>query len=349
MNLFSKLRQSFQANKIKRVKKDDRKLPKSKGNGKGSRFIVWFILIVIILLSPLAFLRAQTALDKSKNTENTIEAMGKDNQDKEVNPYESPMLEVFTNNFVDEYLTIPKSNEDRSNHIEKMKNYLAEDVSTPDFSDFKGYRELNNKTLYDVSHEKDKAIMSYLVEYENVSIKEVEETKGKGDDKKTKTVEKEMPSKQTAILNVPVRANDNGGYAVVESPYYSNVPDIANASDIDKIANPLTDKENLNTNQTQEIRAWIETFLADYASNTAEDMTYIMDEPKGLNGLQEFVSLEKLKAYPTDKDNRYTIKVVAIFKETEVPITHRENLTLIVEKQDNKFFVKEMNNTLGGN
>ncbi|GGJ77649.1 conjugal transfer protein [Virgibacillus salexigens] len=351
MNLFNKLRKYFQDNKIQKVKKEDRKLPKSKGNGKGARFTVWFILILIILLSPLAFLRAQTALDKSKNAESAVQAIGKEDQKQEVDVYDSPMLNVFANEFVDKYLTIPKEDEDRAKHKEQLQNYFAEGITPPNVSDFTGYRKLDSKTLYDVTYQDNKAVMSYLVEYTNVSIEKVEEEKEvKDGDKKKKVkemVEKETPKKQTAMLNIPVRASENGGYAVVESPYYTNVPDIVNA-DMAKVENPLAEKEKLKTNQTQEISTWLETFLADYAANPAEDMTYVMDEPKGLNGLQEFVSVQDVTAYPTEKENRYIVKATAIFKEKEVPITHQENLSLIIEQQDNKFFVKQMDNTLGG-
>lgn len=351
MNLFSKLRQYLQDNKIQKTKQDERKLPKAKKKGKGSVFLVWFILILIILLSPLAFIRAQTALDKSKSAESAIEKMGESGNKKEVNVYESPMLEVFSNDFVTKYLTIPKSDEDRAKHKESLQEYLAEGIALPNYSDFNGFRKLESKTLYDVSYEEDQAVMSYLVEYTDVLIKKVEKEKEvKDGDKKKKvkeTVEEETPKKHVAMLNIPVRASENGGYAVVEAPYFTTTPDIV-SNEVAKVENPLEDEKKLKVSEIEEVKQWLEGFLSDYASKPAEDMTYIMDEPKGLNGLQEFVSIQDIVAYPTKKESRYIVKATAIFKEKEIPISHEENLTIVIEKQDGKYFVKEFNNTLGG-
>lgn len=345
MEFFNNIRQYFKENKIRRAKKEERKLPKKKG--KGAVFVVWAVIFIIILLSPLAFLRAQTALTKSKNAEEAIHAIDKEDDKQVIDEYSSPMLEVFSNDFVNKYMSIPKESDKRKQHQESLEKYVVEDVNLPVVSDFEGYRKLKNKTLYNKEFTNNNVVMSYLVEYTDITLEKEEKTKGKGKKKKKVKVDKEVPHEKIAVLNIPVQANENGGYGVVESPYFTDVPNVVNNS-MDSITNPMQKERKLKMAETDKIRKWMETFLSDYASKPADDLTYIMDEPKGLNGLQEFESITDIEAYPSKKENLYTVKVIAIFKEKNIPVTHHENFTFLIEERENKFFVKEMKNTIGG-
>lgn len=353
MNFFSKIKETLNLDKVKKQKKEERKLPKGKSDGKGARFLVWAIIVVILLIGPVAFLRANNALSKAKDSESVLakvqDGIGEHKQDA----YTSPMLEIFTNDVVDAYINIPRDEEKRKASEEKLVSFYAEGVNPPQVGDLNGFRELTSKELYDIAYEDDRAILQYKVDYRNVVIeeKEVEKKEKDGDKEKTvkEKVEEEKPTDKTALLNVPVTAAEDGGYAVIEAPYFTSVPSVK-AEGVETTTNPLEDEKEVDAGKKTEITTWLEeTFFPDYAANSPEDMTYIMDDPEALNGAQDFQGLQEPSVYPGKNENTYVVKTHALFKEKEVPITNAEPFTITIEEDEGKFFIQKLTKSIGGN
>lgn len=352
MAFFSKAKSSLKDNKITKQKKENRKIPKAKkGNGKGARIFIWIILVVLVLIGPLAFVRAQNALNKSKDSETAIVKMQNNTDENKGSVYSSPSLQIFSESVVNEYIDIPKTEEDREVEKKQLVDHFAEGVALPVIGEFKGYRKLDSKRLYDIQYKEDKAVLSYIVDYTNVIIEEHEEKKKEKVDEKKKTVtevvEEEIPTKKTIMLNVPVKANKNGGFTVIEPPYFSSVPNIQ-ANNIKAKENPLENEKQVPVSKIEEIEKWLKTFFSDYASKKSDEMSYVMDEPQALAGEKDFVGMNDLSIYPTKKENVYTVKVYVIFKEKEIDISHEEPFTLKIQYEDGKYFVKSMKNTIGG-
>src|SRR5699024_12835328 len=96
-------------------------------------------------------------------------------------------------------------------------------------------------------------------------------------------------------------------------------------------------------NEQQEVEEWVEDFFHDYAEGTKDDMAYMLDDPEGLNGVQDFKDLEEIDVYK--EDNIYVAKVVENIEETELNITHQEPYTLYIKRKEGKFYVKSMKHT----
>lgn len=338
----------FSDNKIKRSKKESRKLPKAR-NGKGAVILVWLLIGVVGLSGILAFGRSQNALNRSKATETALAAVTAGQDANGYDVYRSPKMEIFANQVVDEYMNIPRDSDQKKAREEALKSYYAEGLAVDLTGDVGGYRKLNNKTLYDVQFADDKAILQYRVDYDNVAVqekeREVEKKKGKKKQKVKEKYEEEKKTGRSMLLNVPVKAS-KGGYAVVSNLYFTPLPDVKTKG-VQSETNPLEDESEIQDAQKQQIQNWLNDFFKKYADGTTDDLTYMMEKPQALNGQRSFVSLENLKVYASGK-NGYIVKTNAKFQEKDLGIENTESFTMHLSKRDGKYFVEKMENTLGG-
>ncbi|NPC90868.1 DUF853 family protein [Bacillus sp. WMMC1349] len=338
----------FSDNKIKRSKKESRKLPKIR-NSKGAVVLVWALIVVLGMSGILAFGRAQNALEKSKATESALAAVTANQDENGYDAYRSPKIEIFGDQVVDEYMNIPRDSEQRKAREKALQSFYAEGLTVDTMGDVGGYRQLNHKTLYDVHFDNDKAVLQYRVDYDNVAIqqkeREVEKKKGKKKKKVKEKYEEKKQTSRTMLLNVPIRASKNG-YAVVSNLYFTPVPDVKTKG-IQSETNPLTEQSEAPMEQKQEIENWLKDFFKKYADGTIDDLNYMMEKPQALNGQRSFVGLENTKVYPSGK-NEFVIKTNVKFQEKDISIENTESFTIYLEKRDGKYFVKKMENTLGG-
>ncbi|MFG6150612.1 conjugal transfer protein [Halobacillus sp. B23F22_1] len=332
---------------FKKPKKDSRKLPKAKrSSGKGLRVLLWMLLFLVVVASPLAFIRSGNALLSSKdNTERLEEVQANVGMDRQ--SYSREEVEIYGNQVVDAYINIPQDGEERQDTLDGLESYYAEDVPIPSYQDLNGYRSLDEKTLYNIEEHKDWIVLQYRVDYTNVTIEEVEkevEKDGDDDESKTETVEEEEENTQSALLNIPIQA-DERQYSVVEQPYFTEIPSLMGEGE--KITDSMEGQEEVSTQEVQEVKTWLEDFFTTYANDEPEDMEYIMEEPQTLGGLQSFVALDDPTIY-RDGEQQYVVKTGATFEDEDIKARHQENFTLEIEKKDGRFYVNEFNNTLGG-
>jgi Conjugative transposon protein TcpC len=337
-------------NKIKRSKTEKRTLPQAKQAGRFARFIVWAVIVIICLTGTLGLLRAQNALNKSKQALAAVNDGGQ-NASQNQSVYDSPKLNLFGQNVVEAYVPISDNADDREKQATKLAKYYAKGVSVPLVGDFKGKRELRDYKMYNVSQEQNRAVIQYQVSYTNVvsEEKEWEVEKQKGD-KKEKVKEKYNEDKATdkqALLNIPVKAVGNS-FVVIESPYFSQIPSLKGEK-AQAISNPYNDDDMVKTNRSESVQKWLtDEFFPKYASETKADMSYMMEKPETLNGLQEFAGIESVKVYPGKKKDEYIAKVIATFSEKEIDVKQDIGFTMTLRESDNKYFVENMKHTLGG-
>ncbi|PEF75667.1 hypothetical protein CON94_09135 [Bacillus pseudomycoides] len=338
----------IEEHKPHRLPKEKRTLPIVKKTGFW-KVIIWTIILCAGTSGTLALLRAQTALGKSKHAESAIEKLQVNAATKKQDAYTSPKIEIYASKFVDTYMNVPK--EKKEKRQEELAKLYAKGLKVDELKDFAGYRKLKGKTLYDVQYTKDYAVLQYKVVYENVKIEKAEEPQPHTDQTQPppppKTAEKENKSERTAILNVPIAAKD-GKYAVVENPYTTSA-DQLQSDRIDAVQNPLVKKEQITFVKKEKIEKWLKEFFTKYADSKQEDMTYMMKEPKALNGMKKFVALEDVKVYETSQEDVYTVKTNVLFKETDIDLENKEVYTLKLKLKEGKYFIEKMEYTLGGN
>jgi len=333
LNFFKDL---FKDKKIKKGKPESRELPKGKkSNSKGIRIFIWAILLIVAIAGPLGFLRSTNALKYSKEANAQLQ----NNDEKEMEnqeAYDSPKFNVYANHVVDDYINIPKDGDERDDYLEQLQTIFVSEDFLPNL-DFKGFRELNSKTYYGKEQEGDHVIAQYKVSYDTTVITEKK--------KKKKTVEEEETTSHEALVNIPIRYDD--GFAVVESIYFTSVPGLK--SDHQKqVTNPYDDEnvDEVSVNDRDDLQNWVEDFFADYASKSSDEMAYMMDNPQALNGLQEFQEINDFHVY--QKDGQYIVKAIVTYQEPEAGITHQEPYTMKIKQMNGKYYVKSLEQTLGG-
>lgn len=338
-------------NKVKRSKKEKRTLPAAKANAKGARFIVWGVIVCICLTGSLGFLRAQNALNKSKQAQAAVSELKKNpNQDQSI--YNSPKLAKFGDQVVKAYVPISANTDDRTKQLAELEKMYAKDVPVPELGDFTGHRDLRAFELFNVVHEAEKAVLQYKVSYTNVATgeqpkpDEQKDDENKEDEKKPEAAPETKTDKE-ALLNVPVKAVKNG-FIVIENPYFSHVPNLVGKK-VEAVSNPYSNDKMIDVNKSDQIQKWLaENFFPKYASEDETEMMYMMEEPQSLHGVQDFLEIDSIKVYPAKKKNEYVVKTVATFKEKELDIQQAEAFTIILRDSDNKFFVEKLSHTLGG-
>lgn len=344
----SKSSEFVQENKVHRQPKDKRKLPQARGDGKFLRVIIWIVIIFITFSGVLALMRSQNALNKSKNAQKVIAEMKEDTGKQEQNDYVSPKIEVYANHFVDVFMNVPKDK--KENRKAELSKLYAKNFKLDEPTNFEGYRKLLGKRLYDVTYEKDYAVLKYRVSYENVKIEKKQVQPPQTDPNQPppppENKEEEVKTQHTALLNIPI-SSKNGKYAVVENPYFT-VADELQAKDIKSVENPLSDKQQLKFDKKDSIEKWLNEFFTKYADSKPQDMSYMMAEPQALSGIKSFVKIEDLRVYPTDDKNVFTVKAVVTFKEKEIDLQNKEVFSLQLKLKDGKYFVEKFKNTLGG-
>lgn len=323
MNFFKDL---FKNKKIKRVKQESRKLPKGKKpNGKGVRIFVWVILLLIAVAGPLGFVRANNALSKSKAASDQVQENNKDSLDNQ-EVYESPKFTIYADQFIQDYINIPKGDDQRKGYMEKLETYFAHEDSLPVIG-FEGHRELKDKQYYGKKRESDHVVAQYKIIYETLKKDE--------DD----------PNEHEMMINIPIRYDK--GFAVVEPVSFEDVQQLK--SDNQKeVMNPYEEgnEDEVSHNERADLEDWIEEFFMDYASESKEDMAYMMDKPKALNGLLEFQKISDLHVYKAD--DRFVAKVNVAYQEPGADITHQEPYTLKIKRMNGHYYVEKMEQTLGG-
>lgn len=313
--------------KFKKEKAETRELPKgNRTNAKTIRIIVWSVLVIVMGAGILGFLRANSALTQAKQANAELQDEAEQNLENQ-EAYESPQFEVYANRFVEDYMNIPKDSDSREGYEENLGEYFVSDEYMPDMKEFEGKRELKNKTYYGMKQEENHVIAQYKVNYTIESSEDDE------------------PTEKENMLNIPIKYDE--GFAVVEPVFFEDVPSLENneQAEVDNGYDEESDNE-LSMNEQQEVEEWVEDFFHDYAEGTKDDMAYMMDDPEGLNGVQDFKDLEEIDVYK--EDNIYVAKVIANFEETEVNITHQEPYTLYIKQKEGKFYVQSMKQTLGG-
>lgn len=315
----------FKDKKMKRDKKEPRKLPKGKkSNGKGMRIFVWVVLVIVVIAGPISFIRSGNALKKSEAAQKET-AQEVDQKLDHEEKYDSPKFKIYADHFVDEYMNIPKT-DDREEYNDSLKEFFVSEDFLPDM-DFEGKRKLLGKTYYGKEQEGDHVVAQYKAVYE---------TTKKGDDE---------PNKRDMMIHIPIRYDD--GFAVVEPISFGDVPELK--SDHQKaVSNPYEEenKDEVSPSDRGKLDDWIEDFFVDYANESEEDMAYMMDDPEALNGLLEFQGINDLHIYKDD--DRYIAKVNVTYQEPGADITHQESYTLKIKRMNGQYYVENMEQTLGG-
>ncbi|MBC1374200.1 conjugal transfer protein [Listeria sp. FSL L7-1699] len=354
--MFEKFKKVLPTGKITREKKEKRKLPKGKKkSGKGTRITIWLCIILIALSGVFAYLKStKVEVATAKNT-SKIASLQKEKPVKKISAYQSNKLLLFTNDFLEQYITVPEDVDGRTMRTESLSKLYAKELKQDDLSNFEGYRELKSKTYFSTIEYKDMAVVQYDITYNNVSLVEKErKKKEKYKDGKTEKIrevvekyqEKEIKEVHT-LINIPVRSI-NGAYSVIENVFFTQVPKLyTNKANAVENKMDVEQEPEISATEKDEAEAFLQDFFKRYASSSVDDLAYMMKKPEALNGLKEFQEIIYFKAYEQKKQT--LIKVSVVFKDIDSTMTNTEDFSLTLSKKDGKYFIEKLTHTLGGN
>lgn len=360
MNSLNKLRQKFvllinsiisrfrsDGKKFKTTNDLNRTIPKTSKKGKYITYFFRFLLGLIIFAIIVAF-------GKSVNTDIRSEQMAEDVQeykelvDSKQSDFDySPQLELYMDRFIIHYINVPNDSEKLAERNNVLQSFFAKGYEEIDLEGNENVsRELNYSNFYDVQRIDKKDVVRYIVSYKTTKYeeKEVEKEIKKGKKKETVTeieIEETDSSEKRVMLNVPILEEDSN-YSVVSYPYFTDIPENEKPETEFKSISSIEEMES--DDYSKDLDDFILNFVEKYSSSSEEDISYIMDNPKTLNGKLEFDSILEQKVF-TNEDS-FEVYLGVIFKDSETGFKEYQNLRVVIENRDNKYYVSELDNII---
>ncbi|WP_137791927.1 conjugal transfer protein [Bacillus sp. E(2018)] len=317
-------------------RKKERKVPSARMNSKSVvSFLFWMGVVAVLFISTQSYLRTAFLNEKVNGYQNSTQKELERMVDEGF--VTSPGGEAYTEEFLKSFINIPLTEEERKKRSEDLDTYLAEGLTLPDIENnttFKGERKLKSISLHDKRGKGENAYYTYHVSYE--TLKAPPETK-KGEKKPIVT-----PLTKEVMITVPV-GTDGQNFNVIEQPYFSNVPSETRLSAVKN----SEDDSKKNLKQEEELKRFATQFFTSYTENTVSEMSYLMERPESLKDLYQYRGVENFKVYDKER-NTYLIKTLVLLEDGETGIVMKQPFSILVEKKQDKFYVKKLLHSIGG-
>jgi hypothetical protein len=323
----------------KKVLKDERRLKSSRFNGRMAfTAMFWMVLAGVIFFTFQSWVRTGFLNEKVNGYQDKASAQIASLN--EVGFANSPAGETYANQFIDAYINIPNDEKKREERAKSLQSFLAEGLKVGELenlSEFHGKRVLKSASLYDVKNvNEDAASYVYAIEYELFNVVEKKEKE------KVKKVDESLGVKEQMIV---VRlGTDGNSFNVIEQPHYQALPAETRIAAVQD----QTDEANKNVKIEGEMKHFATQFFTSYTTNSIEEMSYLMENPETLKDLYEYKGLEDFVVYDGKEEEQYLVKTLVILQEANTGLQTKHPFTLVVGKENNKFYVHEFKHTLGG-
>jgi hypothetical protein len=354
MSFFGKLKGGLKRNidhGRKKVLKDERRLKSSRFNGRMAFSIVfWAVIIGVIFFTFQSWARTGFLNEKVNVYQN--KAAAQIASLNEIGFANSPAGETYASKFIETYINIPSDEKQREERAKALQSFLAEGLTVGELenlSEFQGKRVLKSASLYDVKDvNEDAASYVFLIDYELFNVVEKKEQvekkneEGKEETVKVTMVDESLGRKEQMIV---VRlGTDGNSFNVIEQPYYQFLPSDTRLAAIQD----QTDQAKKNVQAQDELKQFSTQFFTSYTTNSIEEMSYLMENPESLKDLYEYKGLEDFVVYDGEKEGQYIVKSLVLLQEANTGLETKHPFTLVVSKENNKFYVQELKHTLGG-
>jgi hypothetical protein len=355
MNFLNRLKKDADRGRQK-VMKDERRLKSSRLNGRlVFTIIFWAVMLSVIFFSFQSW--ARTGFLNEKVNGYQIEAKEEIASLAEKGFSNSPAGEDYTHRFIETYINVPAEEEERAERENELQAFLAEGLTVEELENiltFEGKRVLKNASLYDVRDvSREAANYVYQVEYElfklietkeQVEVKEVNEDGEEVTVTKKKVNESEKSIGKKEVLVVVRVGTDGSMFNVIQQPHYQSLPAKSRLTAI----KDETDPAQKNPAVEDQLQQFATQFFTSYTTNTVAEMAYLMEKPETLFDLYQYKGLENFIVYDGEKEGQYIVKTLVLFQEADSGLQTKHPFTLIVSKENNKFYVHELKHTLGG-
>lgn len=256
------------------------------------------------------------------------------------NPASSPEAVQFALDFTKDYMTWTAGDQGRMEREASMAKYLGKGLDKYAGLSMEGlqwnsaFKEAHLRKIQENGGKK--AYITFLVttELEPVPVPE------KKADKAGTKANADTPPNKTALkyFVVPVTFTGNT-FGVFELPKFTSLNE-----ETDLV---VTEEQNLKpvTQGTSELREFLDTFFRTYASDSQEELSYMLSDPdvaRGLEGSMEFVGVKGSELFEGKNGKAYIAHAEVVFKDpvsgAEFTSAHR----LEIEEQKGRFLVNGM-------
>jgi hypothetical protein len=340
----------------KKVFKDERRLKTSRLNGRlFFTFAFWAVLAGVVFFAFQSWTR--TGFINQKINGYHADAAAQLASLHENGFTNSPAAEEYTKNFVESYINVPADPKQRDERAKLLQGYLAEGLNVEkmeSLGDFQGKRVLKSASLYEASDARENAASYvYRVEYElfkTVDKKEQVEALNKdrngesGTVKEYRIVKRDISLGTKDVLVVIPVGTDGNSFNVVEQPYFQDLPGETRIAAIQD----HTDQGKKDSGAEDELKRFASQFFTSYTTNTVQEMSYFMEQPESLKNSYQYKGMEDFIVYDEKRKGQYRLKALVLLQDQDSGLITKQPFTLLVRKQENKFYVSSLLHTIGG-
>ncbi|MCG5104660.1 conjugal transfer protein [Oceanobacillus alkalisoli] len=344
MSIKDKLKKNKVVGKIKQIERPKKeKSHVRKDTSLRTAFFIWSLILGMLFLAIVSVLLSINTRSTLNET-NRLAAANEKEEVKEEIPIES--AHEFLSNFIKEYINVPNESEALQERANKLKEYMVfndtfnnEKNPLYNLDGVNGSRQLESFNLFHIEGEGNRNLFQYKVTFKNELETEIEKevTKGKGKNKKKET-EFEIETEEkinTLLLNVPI-IHENGLFSVHSVPYFTEVPSLAGNIEVEM---PEIELEEYNGNEIDNINEFLITFFEKYATESIDEMAYLMDEPQTLNGSFLFEEIRNLTIYVNGEHYKALMEVV--FRDELTNIEQVNPVEMTISKNGRNFYVED--------
>jgi hypothetical protein len=350
MNVVGRIGKQFGKQRQK-IMQDERRMKTTRLSKRRIFTIGFWLIVVMVMYFAFVSFNRTTFLNNKINTvkSETDEQLKSFGQGGFV---QSPAGEAYAERFITSYINIPSSQIERDQRQEQLSKFLAENLNIDkieSLKDFQGKRVLTAVSLYDVKPVKGKtnqADYTYLISYDMYKNKQAPAPvptaeKPAQPAPKPTPIEEKVGGKM-ALLTIRL-GTDGKTFNVLEQPSFTPSPERAS---LKAVENNL-DRQPENKEKKDELKQFATQFFTSYSQNTEQEMAYLMSKPSSLKGLYQYIGITEFSVYDDKKKGHYILKALVEFQESETGVKIQQPYTLHVSKQNGRYFVNQLKNSLG--
>ncbi|MFD1413425.1 conjugal transfer protein [Oceanobacillus jeddahense] len=289
-------------------KKEKKRKVKTIGKRKKSVVFLW-----ILLLSSLAFgiYKNFTAIDQHTVHEREI---------VESHIVDTTAIESFTRNFVKDYYTWENESEALEERTEKLTDYLTEELQSLNTEmvreDIPTSSSVQNINIWSVTEETEN---TFSVVY---SVQQ-------------KITEDKDSSLTNATYRIVLYQDEQGNLVITQNPTLWNSP---NKSDF--TPEHAESDDTLESETTEEVTEFLETFFASYPTATEKELTYYVKSHALPVIEKDYTFSELIHPVFQEQDNQIKVWVTVKYLDESTKATQLSQYEFLLEKDPNWMIVK---------
>lgn len=320
-----------------------REYPKTVWRKKVIKGTFWTSFVLVLFLSVVAIVRVgNMGADQAEAKQVQI-------VEKETNFAASVGAQSFAQNFAQQYFSWQNTDEGKKNRVERLRPYLANGLDEQAGLLFEGMiwnSSLQQSQVWNVKETgEDTALITLRVHHLLNRVippdpKEIEASQKEEKEPPKPKEEKAGPYEKFFV--VPVKT-DGKAFVVYKVPYFiaaDKKPEITSEPSI-------KDNEKLQDPKLhEEITSALSTFFKTYTNGTQEELSYYLKgaDIQTMTGIITFKEVKNLILKKGDSTEEYKVHARVIFEENQSKAQVLYPFELILVKEDNRWFVKEMKN-----